>query len=243
MASSSDIGGRIVGMRFASIVLPAPGGPMNKMLCPPAHATSRARLAACCPCTSRRSTEYCAASESICRASTLMGVNDSGEFTKSTACGKDLSAKTFTPSTTAASLAFASGTAMDFSPNSRAASAADSAPAHRPNASVQRELSEKHAIVELLSKELSHAARQTEGHRKIKSRSFLPDIGRRQVYRYALPIGKLVPAVSERALDALPAFFHRVIRQPNDVEVLHPRRAHIHLDLGRCRRQSRTPKR
>jgi len=116
-------------------------------------------------------------------------------------------------------------------------------PAHRPNASVQRELSEKHAIVELLSKELSHAARQTEGHRKIKSRSFLPDIGRRQVYRHALPIGKLVPAVSERALDALPALFHPVIRQPNDVEVLHPRRAHIHLDLGRCRRQSRTPKR
>ena len=57
-----------------------------------------------------------------------MGSNDSGEFTRSTACGRDFSAKTFTPSTTAASLAFASGTAMDFNPNSRAASAADSAP-------------------------------------------------------------------------------------------------------------------
>jgi hypothetical protein len=35
MASSSDIGGRIVGMRLANMVFPAPGGPINKMLCPP----------------------------------------------------------------------------------------------------------------------------------------------------------------------------------------------------------------
>jgi hypothetical protein len=48
MASSSDIGGKMVGIRLASIVFPAPGGPMNKMLCPPAQATSKARCAACC---------------------------------------------------------------------------------------------------------------------------------------------------------------------------------------------------
>ena len=135
MASSSDIGGRIVGMRFASMVFPAPGGPMNKMLCPPAQATFSARLAACCPWTSRKSTEYSAASESICCASTFTGVNDSGEFTGSTACGSDLSANTSTPSTAAASFAFAFGTASAFSPNSRAPNARSHPATARPETS------------------------------------------------------------------------------------------------------------
>ena len=74
MASSSDIGGRIVGMRLASMVLPAPGGPRKIMLWLPAQATSSARLAPCCPRTSRRSTAYCAASASSARASSCTGV-------------------------------------------------------------------------------------------------------------------------------------------------------------------------
>ena len=45
-------------MRLASMVFPAPGGPMKRMLWPPAQATSRARLADCWPWTSRRSTPY-----------------------------------------------------------------------------------------------------------------------------------------------------------------------------------------
>ena len=55
MASSSDMGGRIVGMRLASMVFPAPGGPRKMMLWLPAQETSRARLAPCWPRTSRRS--------------------------------------------------------------------------------------------------------------------------------------------------------------------------------------------
>ena len=39
------ISGRMPGMRFASILLPAPGGPIMSTLCPPAAATSSARLA------------------------------------------------------------------------------------------------------------------------------------------------------------------------------------------------------
>lgn len=53
-----------------AVVFPAPGGPMKRMLWPPAQATSRARFAACCPCTSRTSTAYCAASLRTCTAST-----------------------------------------------------------------------------------------------------------------------------------------------------------------------------
>ena len=46
-------------MRLASMVLPEPGGPIIRMLCPPAQATSSARLAVCCPRTSLKSTVKC----------------------------------------------------------------------------------------------------------------------------------------------------------------------------------------
>src|SRR5256885_6833943 len=39
-AASNSNGGRIVGSRFASIVLPEPGGPISRMLWPPAAARS-----------------------------------------------------------------------------------------------------------------------------------------------------------------------------------------------------------
>ena len=39
------MGGMIEGNRLASIVLPAPGGPINKILCLPAAAICNARFA------------------------------------------------------------------------------------------------------------------------------------------------------------------------------------------------------
>ena len=98
------------------------------MLCPPAHATSSARFAESCPCTSRRSTLYCAASLKSWCASTFTGEKDSGAFTRSTVCGSDFTANTSMPSTTAASHAFACGTAIARNPFSRAANVAESAP-------------------------------------------------------------------------------------------------------------------
>ena len=47
--------GRIDGRARASSVLPAPGGPAIRTLCPPAAATSRARLTCSWPLTSRKS--------------------------------------------------------------------------------------------------------------------------------------------------------------------------------------------
>ncbi len=55
MLSSARSGGSIVGMRFASMVLPLPGGPSMATLWPPAAAMQRARLAASCPRTSEKS--------------------------------------------------------------------------------------------------------------------------------------------------------------------------------------------
>jgi len=39
IASFFDISGKIVGNRFASMLLPEPGGPSKSMLCPPQAAT------------------------------------------------------------------------------------------------------------------------------------------------------------------------------------------------------------
>jgi hypothetical protein len=50
--SSRLKGGKIVGNRWASIVFPVPGEPMNRTLCPPAAATTKPRLAYSCPRTS-----------------------------------------------------------------------------------------------------------------------------------------------------------------------------------------------
>ena len=44
-ASSFVISGIMVGMHFASIVLPVPGAPTKSKLCPPETATSKARFA------------------------------------------------------------------------------------------------------------------------------------------------------------------------------------------------------
>src|SRR5712672_533931 len=54
-ASAGSSGGRIPGMRAASIDLPEPGGPIIKRLWPPAAAISSARFALSWPLTSLRS--------------------------------------------------------------------------------------------------------------------------------------------------------------------------------------------
>ena len=58
-ASSKDGGGRMLTILRASIVLPEPGGPSINRLCPPAAATSSARLTCSWPLTSCRSSPSC----------------------------------------------------------------------------------------------------------------------------------------------------------------------------------------
>src|SRR5581483_1850264 len=55
-ASARERAGRMVASRRASMVLPAPGEPTIRTLCPPAAATSSARRACACPRTSAKST-------------------------------------------------------------------------------------------------------------------------------------------------------------------------------------------
>jgi hypothetical protein len=63
--SAGDSGGRIEGSRAASIDLPEPGGPLISRLCPPAAATSSARLALSCPLISIKSSSEPSASRTL----------------------------------------------------------------------------------------------------------------------------------------------------------------------------------
>ena len=55
----------MVAIRWASIVLPAPGGPIIMTLCAPAAAMMSARFTLSCPFTSAKSTSYADSTVSI----------------------------------------------------------------------------------------------------------------------------------------------------------------------------------
>ena len=112
--SSKVISGKIVGSRFASMLLPAPGGPISRILCPPAAATSRAFFAANCPLTSLKSTASERAGAFI--SVTGMGVKVSVPVRWAISCFILLIPYTFIPSIIAASAAFSSGTKTFFMP-------------------------------------------------------------------------------------------------------------------------------
>ena len=56
--SSNVKSGNIVGILFAIIVFPEPGGPINMQLCPPAAAISNSLFTFSCPFTSEKSSFY-----------------------------------------------------------------------------------------------------------------------------------------------------------------------------------------
>ena len=107
-SASSRVGaGRIEGRRRASIVLPAPGEPTISRLWPPAAATSSARRACCWPRTSARSTP---STTSVGPASGVTAGGDQFPLRSPTTSRSDGAPTTRSPSTCAASRAFASGT-------------------------------------------------------------------------------------------------------------------------------------
>ena len=111
--SSRESSGRIVGSRRASIVLPAPGDPTIRRLWPPAAATSRARRACVCPRTSDRSTVAAAGTSST---GVTASTGDHVPRRKRTASANVSAPTTRSPSTCAASTAFAAGTTIPSSP-------------------------------------------------------------------------------------------------------------------------------
>ncbi len=119
--------GRIVVIRRASMVLPAPGEPTSSTLWAPAAATSSARRAWCCPRTSAKST-----AGSVGAARQLAGASVSAAPTipsgSSTTSRSVLAPTTWRPSTCAASRALTSGTMTPSKPRRAAAIATESTP-------------------------------------------------------------------------------------------------------------------
>lgn len=124
-ASGPDIAGKMVANRRASIVLPAPGAPTNSALCPPAAATSSARRACAWPRTSERSTVWRPSPRGTVRAG---GDGRHVPRKNPTTSASDGAPTTSMPSTSAASVAFISGTTTPRSPSAAAAIDMESTP-------------------------------------------------------------------------------------------------------------------
>ena len=120
--------GRIPGRRFASIDLPEPGGPMSRILCPPAAAISSARLAVRCPRTSEKSSGIVAMPARNSSGSKTVGAIVCVPARWASSSDTDETPSTVTPETTDASSAFSRGTYTVVRPASRAASTIGSTP-------------------------------------------------------------------------------------------------------------------
>ena len=127
-ASCRTMAGKMVGSRRASMVLPEPGGPTIRTLCPPAAATSSALRAAPCPRTSAKSTSEPAATEGSDGMELARSGFQSPRRNAATAATEGAPTAS-RPSTRAASPTFASDTTTPRRPPAAAAMATGRTPA------------------------------------------------------------------------------------------------------------------
>lgn len=122
-------GGRIPTRALASMVLPAPGGPVNRMLWWPAAAISSARLAVSCPQISTISTPDFSSFVSMLLAVSLdVGATTFSPLRCMTTSDNVVTPTTFAPSKRAACLAFSFGKIIVLKPCLSAVSAMARAP-------------------------------------------------------------------------------------------------------------------
>ncbi len=117
----------MVASRRASIVFPAPGEPTSSALCPPAAATSSARLACACPRISAKSAVGAGGDSPV----VPLGSREPGlqlPRKNPTTSASDGAPITSRSSTSAASVAFAAGTITPSNPARLAAIATESTP-------------------------------------------------------------------------------------------------------------------
>jgi hypothetical protein len=192
-----------VGMRLASIVFPEPGGPIIRMLCPPAQATSKARFAVCWHVfevdrvvlgfIEQRVTIHFNRVDSVTDVYEAGDVNqrahridvNSGQH-GGFACiefrydqGRDLA-----------------GTGFD-SDGQRAANASDIA--------IERQFPDEKAIRNFFLIQAAVSSNDSKRHRQIETRTFFADVGRREI---DCDMGKrnVVAAILERGADSVAAF-------------------------------------
>ena len=175
-ASRGSSGGRIDGSRRPSIVLPVPGGPASSRLCPPAAASSSARRARSWPRTSARS-----------------GGSGSGSSSGGSAGGGRSSPRRYADGLgevpdrdclhpAELGLAGRLGSAEDpLEPGALRSLGDGERAAHRPHASVERELTDRGVLSEPLGGNLTRRRQHRQCDREVEARPFLAEARRREV--------------------------------------------------------------
>ena len=169
-ASSKHISGRTPRRRRASIVLPAPGGPVISRLCPPAAAISMARRATACPRMSARSVPSSWTSLTV---GTWTSVTASGWFRASMASASERTVQTSRPSTTQASGAFRGGSRMPRDAESARGHGNRQHASNAVDAAVERQLAEHHGVGDGLRLEHAFVRQQAQRDGEVERRPAL----------------------------------------------------------------------
>ncbi len=210
---------------------------MSNTLCPPAAATSSARLACSCPRISSSAVKIVRPLSSPGVSSSLRLSAWAGESglspvrcrTSATTWSTGYTSKS---GISAASRASQAGTNTLFNPRRRASAVIGSTPrTWRTEPS-----SESSPTIKVWSNavagNLAGSNQQPDGDRKIVGRAFLAQIGRRQVDGNA-PVRKREAGVLHRGLNAFAAFLHGGIRQADNNKRRHAvGYVHFRLDHG-----------
>ena len=203
------------GRRRASSVLPLPGGPTKSRLWPPAAATSSARLARSCPCTSARSGSTGAAAGISIAASGRSSA--ASPRSQASAAPRLSAASAARPGQSAASPRFPRGTTTSRIAAPSAAASIASTPRTASQRAVEAELAEEERALELRRLELDPRAGDRERDRQVERGADLGHAGRREVHRHAAR-RELESALAERGADPVAALVHHAVGLADDVE-------------------------
>ena len=184
------------GSRRASMLLPAPGGPMKSRLWPPAAAISSARRASACPRTSARSG---AAGAAGAGRGAGAAVPSERPATTDTASSSEVTGSTVSPPTIPASPAFACGSSKRSTPSRRACAAMGRMPrtgltapsrASSPTTTIRSSRSRGNEL---------GRGQLAEGDGQVERRTHLAHVRGREVDGH-LPLGKLDARVADGAV-------------------------------------------
>ena len=203
---------------------------MSRTPCPPAAATSSARLALSCPATSAKSAESSSATDGDPRR----GVGRHRHACSHSASSASAAgAAAGSLGTSDASATFARGSTIkrricDTSRRADTMRAMESAPRTGRSAAIQPELADEGVTCDRVRVQHAGADEHSQRDRQVEGGAFLPHVGRREVR--GDPSRRHGEArVEQGGTDALAALLHRAGRQA-DGDPLRQTRGDVHLD-------------
>ena len=207
----------MVGRRRASMVLPDPGGPIMSMLCAPAAATSRARLAALAPPCRRGRPRRPPSPAEGARPPGRSAAGPAPPASMTATAARSVSAGyTLSSGTSAASAALARGSTSPRRPR-RLTLSATASPPTTARTLPSRPSSPTAAMPSAPPRAWRVARRKCESDGQVERRPLLAHIGRRQVDGDASR-RELVVRVDDGRAHALAALLHGRIGQTHDGE-------------------------